>query len=60
MKKKNFIYFIIIAVFLLLIWNISALDFDNLNKGPYLGIGSNILIIIAMMFSLRSLPKNEK
>ena len=59
MKRKYFIYFIIIASIILMIYNISELDFNNLEKGPFAGIVSNVLIIIAMLLTMRDLKKNE-
>jgi len=35
MTKKTGAYIVIIASLILLIWNISELDFDNLKKGPF-------------------------
>lgn len=60
MTKKYFIYFIIIASIVLMIYNISELDFDNLKKGPFTGIVSNILIILAMLLTMRDIKKKEQ
>jgi len=59
MKKIYFIYFIIIASIVLMIYNIFELDFDNLEKGPFAGIVSNILLILAMLFTIRDVKKKE-
>lgn len=59
MTKKYFIYFIIIAGIVLMIYNISELDFDNLKKGPFAGIVSNILLILAMLLTMRDIKKKE-
>ncbi|GGW73298.1 hypothetical protein DFQ11_10860 [Winogradskyella epiphytica] len=60
MKRKYFIYFIIIASIILMIYNISELDFSNLQKGPFAGIVSNVLIIIVMLLTMRDLNKKEQ
>jgi len=56
MKK---IYFIIFASIVLMIYNISELDFNNLEKGPFAGIVSNVLLILAMLVTIRDLKKKE-
>ena len=60
MTKKYFIYFIIIASIVLMIYNISELDFDNVEKGPFAGIVSNILLILAMLVTMRDIKKKEQ
>jgi len=40
-----------------MIYNISELDFDNLQKGPFTGIISNVLLILSMIFTIRELKK---
>jgi len=60
MTKKTGAYIIIIAGLILLIINISELDFSNLKNGPFSGIVSNILLILAMIVSIRDLNKKEK
>lgn len=57
MRKFYFLYFIIIASIILMIYNISELDFDNLQKGPFTGIISNVLLILSMIFTIRELKK---
>ena len=59
MKKFYFIYFIIIASIVLMIYNISELDFNNLQKGPFAGIVSNVLLILAMLITIRDIKKKE-
>jgi hypothetical protein len=59
MTKQTWAYIVIIVGFMLLIWNISELDFDNLKKGPFSGIFSNILLITAMIVSVGNLKKKE-
>jgi len=60
MTKKYFIYFIIIASIVLMIYNISEFDFDNLKKGPFVGIASNIFLILAMLVTMRDIKKKEQ
>ena len=60
MKKTRLMkitYFIIIASIVLMIYNISELDFENIKKGPLAGIVSNVLLIIAMIFVLSDFKK---
>mgnify|MGYP006136401339 CR=1 FL=1 len=60
MKKIYFTYLIIIAAIALLVNNILELDFNNLQKGPFSGIVSNLLLILAMIFSIRDIKKQNK
>lgn len=55
MKKIYILYFAIIVSSILLIINISALDFNDLQKGPYAGIIGNILLILAMIVTIRDM-----
>jgi hypothetical protein len=48
-----------IAGLILLIINISELDFSNLKNGPFSGILSNVLLISAMIISVRDINKKE-
>jgi hypothetical protein len=57
MKTFYFMYFIIIASIVLMIYNISELDFDNLQKGPLAGIVSNVLLILSMLIIIREVKK---
>ena len=57
MRKFYLLYFIIIASIILMIYNISELDFNNLKKGPFAGIISNVLLILSMIFTIRELKK---
>jgi uncharacterized membrane protein len=59
MKKNYFIYFIIIASIVLMIYNISELDFNDLEKGPFAGIVSSVLLILAMLCTIRDIKKKE-
>ena len=59
MKKFYFIYFIIFASIVLMIYNISELDFNNIQKGPFAGIVSNVLLILAMLVTIRDIKKKE-
>ncbi len=60
MNRKTGIYIIIFAGIILLVHNILKMDFNNLQNGPFSGIVSNILLILAMIISLRDLKKKEK
>ncbi len=55
MKKTYLLYFAILVSSILLIINISALDFNDLQKGPYAGIIGNTLLILAIIVTLRDL-----
>ena len=59
MKKIYFIYFIIFASIVLMIYNISELDFNNIQKGHFAGIVSNVLLILAMLVTSRDVKKKE-
>ena len=59
MTKKTGAYLVMLAGLILLIFNISELDFSNLKNGPIYGIISNILLILAMIVSINDLKKNE-
>jgi hypothetical protein len=59
MNRKKYIYIILPLAFLVLCFNISELDFDALEKGPFSGIVSNIFVMLAMLISLRNLNKNN-
>lgn len=59
MTKTTGAYIAMITGLILLIWNISELDFNNLGKGPFTGIVSNVLLILAMIISIRDLKKGE-
>lgn len=59
MTKKTGAYIVMIVGLILLIINISELDFSNLKNGPFSGIVSNVLLILAMIISLRDLNKKE-
>lgn len=60
MKKINFAYAILFVGIILLILNITDLDFENFKQGPFFGIISNILLIILMIVNIRDLKKVEK
>lgn len=57
MTKKTGAYIVMIVGLILLIINISELDFSNLKNGPLFGIVSNVLLILAMLLSVRELNK---
>ena len=60
MKKITGAYIILVLSLLLLIWNVYQLDFDNLKNGPYSGIVSNILLMLAMIVSIKDLNKGSR
>jgi hypothetical protein len=63
MNKIRIAQLILLAGFILLIINLSQLDFNNLlhDKGIVMGIISNALLIVGMVFSIKELkkPKNQ-
>jgi uncharacterized protein (DUF983 family) len=59
MKKKDLPLVIIIASLGLIIWNLIETDFTNIGKGFWLRIISSILIIIAMILTIRERKKGN-
>jgi uncharacterized membrane protein YkvI len=59
MNRLKIAYFLIFASLILLVLNISELNFENLKENKYSGIGSNILLIIAMILTIYNAKKNE-
>ena len=57
--QKIIIYFVILASIILLILNLIELDSNDLSKGTIIGIVSNLLIIIGMIFTLISRKKEH-
>jgi len=47
----------IIASIALMIYNISELDFNNIQKGPFAGIVSIFFLILAMLVTIRNKKK---
>ena len=60
MNKLKFDYLLLIVSSILLILNISGLDFNNLQKGNYWGIISNLLLMFGMIVNIRNLNKDEE
>ena len=60
MKKFCFIYFVVFVSIVLMIYNISELDFNNIKKGPFAGIVSNVLLILAMLVTIRDIKKENR
>jgi len=58
MKKIIIPYIITIVSFILLIVNISKLDFDNLNQNSFYGIISNVLLMIFGIYLIYQSKKN--
>ena len=57
MTKKTGAYIVMIAGLILMILNIADLDFGDLKAGPFTGLVSNILLIVAMIISIRHMNK---
>ncbi len=57
MTKKTGTYIILIAGIILLLLDVSSWDFENLNESPYYGLIANILLILAMIISIRDQNK---
>jgi hypothetical protein len=55
MNKLRTSYFLLVLSSILLVVNVYRLDFNNLQKENYWIIGSNLLLITAMIFSIRDL-----
>ena len=60
MKLKTFVYIILTVAIGVLIWNLTELDFNNPDKKILVSIVGNILIIISLILSIRSIQKKEK
>jgi hypothetical protein len=58
--KKTGAYIVMIAGLILLIINIYELDFSNLKNVPFSGIALNVLLILAIIISVRNLNRKEK
>ena len=58
MNKLYILYFAIVVSSILLIINISELDFNNLQEGPFTGIIGNVLLIAAMIVTIRDLKNS--
>ena len=59
MKKTYFIYLIIVGNIVLLIYNISKVDYGNLQEIPF-SIISNVILVIAMIITMLFIMKNKK
>lgn len=59
MNRKIIAYFLIFASLILLIFNITELNFDNLKENRYTSIVSNLLLILAMIFTIRDINKKK-
>lgn len=59
MNRIKIAYFLIFVSLILLVLNISELDFENLKENKYSGIASNILLIISMILTINNAKKNE-
>ena len=59
MTKITGAYLVLIAGLILLIFNIYQLDFSNIRNGLFSGIISNVLLILAMVVSIKDLKKRK-
>jgi hypothetical protein len=60
MDRKKIAYILIFVSCILFILNLSAFNFDNLKENNYFGVGSNLLLIWAMILVIRGINKREK
>lgn len=60
MNKLKLAYFLLFASLILLILNICQLDLNNLQKGSYWGIISNLLLMFGMIVNIRDLKKGAE
>lgn len=60
MNRKKVAYFVIFASLILLVFNLSEFNFNNLKENHYAGIASNLLLILAMIVTIRELNKSQK
>ena len=60
MNKLKLAYFLLFASLILLIVNIYGLDLNNLQKGNYWGIISNLLLLFGMIVNIRDLKKGAE
>ena len=60
MNKLKLAYFLLFTSIILLIVNIYGLDFNNLQKGNYWGIVSNLLLLFGMIVNIRDLKKGAE
>jgi hypothetical protein len=60
MNRKTQAYIVIGVAIILLIMSIQDLNFDNLSEGPFSGIVGAILLILAMIVTIRDIKKKEE
>lgn len=60
MDRKKIAYILLFLGVILLIVNICSLNFKNLKENSYFGIGSNLLLILAMILTIRGINKSER
>lgn len=58
-NKRIRAYIVIIGSIILLIMSIMDLNFNNLSAGPFAGIVGSLLLILAMIASLRKIKKKD-
>ena len=61
MTKIHGAQLIIVLAIILLVWNLADLDFNSFeeSKGPLSGAFSNVLLILAMIVSIREMKKSK-
>ncbi|SFI59863.1 hypothetical protein, partial [Halpernia frigidisoli] len=59
MNRKNKAYFLILASLILLVLNVTELNFENLKENRYSSIASNLLLILAMILTIKNTNKKE-
>jgi hypothetical protein len=60
MNRKKVAYFVIFASLILLVFNLSEFNLNNLKENHYAGIASNLLLILGMILTIRELNKSQK
>ena len=58
-NRKKLAYLLIIASVILLVLNLCEFDFNNLKNNKYSGVVSNLLLILAMVFTIRDINKKD-
>ena len=59
MNRKNIAYFLILTSLILLVLNVTELNFENLKENRYSSIASNLLLILAMILTIKNTNKKE-
>ena len=59
MEKRNLVYLVLIASLILLVINLYLIGLENIFSLKILSPLSNLLIIIAMLLTIREINKNK-